>query len=542
MSIERQRAGFFDLGFVENSKTWAKTLLDLSGENDLSFVEIDNIVDKQKLNNTCWYNEKFENVSTEKEASFAIFDMKMTTKEKNIPIFGLFRNTGKGRIRWTGVEFGTFEKLKNHYVQIVEVDTQEKITPFKIQDGTLESWTKIVDWEGLSRYMTQHFGETKSALEWKNTINEIFKKAFEENKIYETKINENKIAYFELPYKTKDNVRRYFVVDANERTGFQPWYGSKILSEDTLVNDLLNDIYFRVGDFCFEDANEANDFLNTLANRAMKEEWTLPNFHSKAGIDKPILRGYLENTYIRLRNLDRDEKKTIEYLPMFNGKMYMNTGLIDHYFRPLFIVSDMVKIKIDLPGIFDEEYLIFKNPYIVSSEDKEIASNFRENEQPPMAKYFEKLSDVFFDTSIAITINDEHIFVDGLERGRIPLYTDRWEKEKNNEYLKEKLIREVSAKVDVAIRRAKTLAKRNWKLAIPQYWPEDGTIQFLLPLYIDDMATTEGVPQCVLALRCDKSGRVPHYYGSTILTPEMAYNNARLLSTTDAFWLSKNNK
>ena len=60
--------------------------------------------------------------------------------------------------------------------------------------------------------------------------------------------------------------------------------------------------------------------------------------------------------------------------------------------------------------------------------------------------------------------------------------------------------------------RARLLAERNYKLAVPQFWRETGEIQFLLPIYLGEMEEADK-PQCALALALDTSGRMPYLPG-----------------------------
>ena len=67
----------------------------------------------------------------------------------------------------------------------------------------------------------------------------------------------------------------------------------------------------------------------------------------------------------------------------------------------------------------------------------------------------------------------------------------------------------------------KSEAKRNYKLAIPQYY--SGNVQLLLPIKLEDYNKDPDV-----ALVIYKEG--DRYVGKTCLTLDMAYNNARLIS------------
>ena len=131
-----------------------------------------------------------------------------------------------------------------------------------------------------------------------------------------------------------------------------------------------------------------------------------------------------------------------------------------------------------------------------------------------------------------------HIFEDGVERKRLPKYDAEYQKCKDNPQEKEALLARIARDFDSAILRAKLMAERNYKLAVPQFWRETGEIQFLLPIYLGELEEADK-PQCALALALDRSGRVPYYRGATILTLDMAYNNARLIAKPDIFWLNE---
>jgi hypothetical protein len=77
--------------------------------------------------------------------------------------------------------------------------------------------------------------------------------------------------------------------------------------------------------------------------------------------------------------------------------------------------------------------------------------------------------------------------------------------------------------------------EQNYKTAIPQFhWgsrdeKEPGKLQLLLPLCLEDVGRAD------LALSIDKMHGV--YRATTVLTLDMAYNNARLIARPDKEWL-----
>lgn len=75
--------------------------------------------------------------------------------------------------------------------------------------------------------------------------------------------------------------------------------------------------------------------------------------------------------------------------------------------------------------------------------------------------------------------------------------------------------------------------KRNYKLAIPQYYTDKRTnnpkIQLLLPLFMKG----DKIADLVLVVDKDESG----YVGKTILTVEWAYVNSRRIVKPEEDWL-----
>ena len=70
-------------------------------------------------------------------------------------------------------------------------------------------------------------------------------------------------------------------------------------------------------------------------------------------------------------------------------------------------------------------------------------------------------------------------------------------------------------------------------MVVPQYY--NNSIQFLMPIYLG--TEFNGKPDFALVLSMDNSTQMPFYRGTTILTVEMAYQNARLLAKPDNPWL-----
>ncbi|MBO4698089.1 DUF3825 domain-containing protein [bacterium] len=269
--------------------------------------------------------------------------------------------------------------------------------------------------------------------------------------------------------------------------------------------------------FNFRNSQDVKNFLNKLKGTAMNEPWGRPPQY-------PILRSYIDHTYSKLLLEDdkkEDKDKKIKSLP--DGRKIFNTGLLDKYFNQIFIIG-----REDNDGMLSDLGIL--------SETSKEMQTFKKD-LPGMASYFIKREDVVFDANLQIKMdpdNYKHIFEDGLERGRLKKYTTDYEKAKEvGEDEVEKLISKIAMEFKTALECTQKLAQRNYKLAIPQFYRTADNMQFLLPIYLSFDFDKD--PDCVLAVEyCEEE---ECYRGYTILTPGMAYNNARLIAKPDVFWL-----
>lgn len=101
-----------------------------------------------------------------------------------------------------------------------------------------------------------------------------------------------------------------------------------------------------------------------------------------------------------------------------------------------------------------------------------------------------------------------------------------------------------------AIERSSTYARRNYRLAVPQYHPRARRVQLLLPLYFspEDDRGWRRHPELVLCLKLQRTtlGEIDwnapqdlQYLGQTVLKMHEAYSNARLLFEVEieSHWL-----
>jgi len=76
------------------------------------------------------------------------------------------------------------------------------------------------------------------------------------------------------------------------------------------------------------------------------------------------------------------------------------------------------------------------------------------------------------------------------------------------------------------------MAKRNYKLVVPQYRPQSDKLQLLMPIYLSGSFAKQ--PDFALVLDLEDGLYTPE----TILPLDAAYQNARLIAKPDDFWLN----
>jgi hypothetical protein len=310
---------------------------------------------------------------------------------------------------------------------------------------------------------------------------------------------QGEICMFKTDFQTQggDDIWARFV--RNLRTeASQKWFGVWFVAKNSLLDFVENK--FVIGNIFFPDWHSGLDFLDKLAATAIPEKWNYDAHKSK--INHPILKSYIEHMYYRLETEDK--------IIANDKQIVFNTGLLNKFFKEIYIICDVD---------FDKNLgiRILRNPSICLEGENRFTRNF--DTKPSRAVFFTDISEIIFDSSLGVDTNDSHIIRDNIER--IPekyreLYTDS----------------QLYMLFQSAVSFASRLAERNYKLIVPQYWPKTNGIQFLMPIYLS--GEFAGRPDLALVLE----KRATCYQGTTILTLDMAYQNARLVAKPDDFWLN----
>lgn len=230
--------------------------------------------------------------------------------------------------------------------------------------------------------------------------------------------------------------------------------------------------------------------LKDLEVLAMNESWDY-TLTPTGGL--PILFNYVHHTFKKVQSESKIE--------VINDNCIFNTGLVTENQEEIFaLFSKNRKPK-------SRQDWFFKGWKKKSDRDLMIFSNL-----PDVANYFDNPNDLIYDTRLELRVNIDHIIVDNQSRFPSSLPAD--------DYV-------LSVLLNGSIDEAKRRLRRNYKTAIPQYF--NNKIQLLLPLCLTSKAKAD------LALVIEKENG--NYRATTILTLDMAINNARLIAKPDDEWL-----
>lgn len=241
-------------------------------------------------------------------------------------------------------------------------------------------------------------------------------------------------------------------------------------------------------------------WLENLADLAEKND----PWHNKNNPDSgpfPILRSYVKNTFQRLEEMDDG----IAYSKDRKWASF-NTGLVTENQEEIYAMFAAVPNPIRQPW----NLVGFKK-----ASERIFVEHFGGN-APPLANYFDDPSVLLYDRRYPLIINIDHVMQN---LSRFPKHLQ------SNAYMARQLLTSAEA-------TTKKRVYRNYKAAIPQYFRDkgrDGVVQLLLPICLEHPNKAD------LAMAVQRSGDA--YLGSTVLTLDMAYNNARLLARPDTEWL-----
>ena len=281
-----------------------------------------------------------------------------------------------------------------------------------------------------------------------------------------------------------------------------------------------------------------HELLEHLADMALPEAWGFE------GDTQPysILSSYLTYTFYRLQT----EGKVLERREL--GIAAFNTGLVDRTYEPIYACFS--PSTLEQPWRFEAFCKAGSRQW-----GKQLVNAF--NPLPKRATYFSRKEDLLFDSDLPLRRDIDHILLDNISR--LPkeflaeemrgsqdaldtleeayAATDPEERQNAFSELREiieddiRVKRRLINRLDDAIELAQKRVEWNFKTAVPAFYPTRNTMSLLLPLDL----TNDDRPDVALVVELMDSGV---YIGQTILTMQMAYNNARLICRPDSDWLN----
>ncbi|TAF72199.1 MAG: DUF3825 domain-containing protein [Bacteroidetes bacterium] len=359
---------------------------------------------------------------------------------------------------------------------------------------------------------------------------EIAFKSYELNSLIDICLSENRIEFknkFGKPASPENALYAIFQTEKKSKNGDKliayysrqrvekGWVGISFSTIKDFEKEVRDNLMFRLGDISFENWQDGLQFLEDLKTKCIPEKWSYRSHQS--GIPHPILKSYIENTFEKLK-VENNGSKILRS----DDQKYaiFNTGLLDRFFHEIYIIVHILE---------EGGEVFYRNAYIMNSltDLTKIGFNVagkrivKQDHLPEPAIFFTNINEVIFQPDIEIDRNyDKFTHIIDERRDRFP----KEDQERNTT--------ELARKLDNAINDAIAIAKRNYKLVIPMYRPQEAKIQLLMPIYLSGSFTS--VPDFALVLDLEEGIYTPE----TILPLDAAYQNARLITKPDELWLN----
>lgn len=281
------------------------------------------------------------------------------------------------------------------------------------------------------------------------------------------------------------------------------------------------------------------DYLKDISALAKPEKW----FFGENCDKLDILKNYIAHTFFRLQ---REKKICINQKADFAA---FNTGIATASYDDIYIC---------FRRRHDAEGPAWKYAGVCTAAHgnlgKQLIQQF--NPLPQPADYISRKEDVIFDVNKSLYLDAEHILIDRIDRlppdflqfylgsdpeaarvldrisnpqcmDLVPEYEALANILRRNDVLFHSLCQGLQYAADSVIKRLRW----NYRLAIPCYYPKHDSMSLLLPMYF----LNREQPMAALVVRLTEAG---NYLGHTLLPMDIAYMNARLISSQESSWLA----
>ena len=242
--------------------------------------------------------------------------------------------------------------------------------------------------------------------------------------------------------------------------------------------------------------------LDTLEMLAADENWKYADMNGRRNQNNPILENYIHHTFKRLRDeyMLADDAERDEIIYIDENIACFNVGLYTKNYNIIYAVFRPAKKETD------------RKPFTFSSFEQQSSKKLESiRTLPRRANYFTDISELIYDSTLGLRANIEHILEENIDR--FP------ENLRDNPML--------ATLFSGAITMAKKRVAANYRVAVPTYYR--GAICLMLPICLTSPNATD------LALAIQRNDGF--YVAKTVLTLDMAYNDARLIAKPDNDWL-----
>ena len=259
--------------------------------------------------------------------------------------------------------------------------------------------------------------------------------------------------------------------------------------------------------------------LRPLKQMAEPEEW---------GNNDRMLVGYFVHTFHGLREAQRKEPGG-RYIVEYDDWIYFNTGLISPNTEPIYAAFELNRAPGTRGTAANPQYYLGANPgnFLRDVHMKEYC-----NPLPDRCRYFNDYTQLIMDGTKEVTVNWTHIIAENWDRIYNALYSEANAADENSKLQKQF---DAQTRLDGALNAALKRVHANYRTAVPHCF--NGELQLLLPLCVlqpnkaDLVLTIKRVD-----LKPPILGQFS-YTAKTVLTLDMAYENARLVARPEKDWL-----
>lgn len=356
-------------------------------------------------------------------------------------------------------------------------------------------------------------------------IQDCFQKEKKQHSLFVNVTNRNMTIYVDLGVKDTNGVPLQAIL--NRRKDYDSYRLSRIDVADPAREW---DRFVYVSDW--------DKITEELADLALPENWDAPD--GKVG-NRRFLGNYLQMKFYK----SMIDGSLVEE----NGNAVFNTGLVDTNYEDIYcFLSKDKNINDSMEKKWQYKYF---SCWGIGVHGKELNSLFKKRPKAPSYIDPNDTSNLFFNTEKYLSSDYVHIINDNLERlpkefilSSLSYYDTDIEdffKGKNPNWsgLKAHImdnpqdIKELQDRLNNAVKVAKKRCKWNYKTATPIYYPKTNKLSLLLPLKLTKNKNTSADVALVVAE--NENG---NYQGQTILTLDMAYQDARQICRLSNDWLN----